>query len=341
METKSNFKFEVSLSRDCYNKKPGAVDYRRMSWQRVNISLSDFINHITTGYSYCHIYYGDRRAKNKFLHTQVVSIDVDDTTTNLSTFIAGTTLKPTFAYETFSNGLNGKYSYRLVFVFKEKLNRRAFVEMYDKLCRMTNLTDTKDHCGKVLTQLMNGTNKQAYVYRSNYIYSAIEDLPVESMTECIAANNTPLFSTETIINSKPSTIHKSSINIPIINNISHNNQKQYKPKDPFCNEVMETYKEPIAMLMADRQKFLDFYHKIFKVIRWSKLQYNESGYCIIPEDHLSLFVRYARRNGECVINRFKDGEKRRNRLFTDGCIIRKIKPDITFLELLYNLVHRV
>lgn len=239
MDIKSNFKFEVSLSCDCYKKKPDAVDYRRMGWQRVNISLSDFINHITTGYSYCHIYHGDRRTKNKFLYTQVVSIDVDDTEISLSTFIAGTTLKPTFAYETFSNGVDGKYSYRLVFVFKEKLNRTAFVEMYDKLCRMTNLTETKDHCGKVLTQLMNGTNKQAYVYRSNNIYSAIDDLPIESMAECTVTNNVPLFTTDTIIKSKPSTPHKPSINTHNINNISSNNQKQYKPKEPFCDDLSQ------------------------------------------------------------------------------------------------------
>ena len=337
MDIKPNFKFEVSLSRDCYKKKPDAVDYRRMSWRRVNISLSDFINHITTGYSYCHIYYNDRRAKNKFLYTHVISIDVDDTETDLLTFIAGTTLKPTFAYETFSNGADGKYSYRLVFVFKEKLNKDQFVEMYDKLCRMTNLTETKDHCGKVLTQLMNGTNKQAYVYRSNNIYSMVEDLPIESMNkpEC----STSLFDTVSVMNPKPSS--KSYINKPIINNISSKIKKQYKPEEPFWKEVMTNYKEPIDMLMKDRQMFLDFYHQIFKVTRWSKLQYNEYGYCVIPEDHLSLFVRYRRKRGECVINRFRDGEKRRNRLFTDGCIIRKIKPDITFLELLYNLVHRV
>lgn len=94
--------------------------------------------------------------------------------------------------------------------------------------------------------------------------------------------------------------------------------------------------------MHGRKEFLDFYHQIFKrLVRWEKLEYNEHGYCVIPAGHLSLYVRYGYRNGRCVVNRFKDGEKRRNRLFIDGCIIRKIKPDITFLELLYNLVHRV
>ena len=86
---------------------------------------------------------------------------------------------------------------------------------------------------------------------------------------------------------------------------------------------------------------MNFYGKIFNVIREERLYYNELGYCVIPSCHLSLFIRYSRTKNGAVINRFKDGEKRRNRLFIDGCIIRKIKPGITFLELLYNLVHRV
>lgn len=75
--------------------------------------------------------------------------------------------------------------------------------------------------------------------------------------------------------------------------------------------------------------------------RWSKLTYNEFGYCVIPDTHLSLYVRYCYTDGAYRISRFKDGEKRRNKLFIDGCLIRKIKPEITALELLYNLVHRV
>lgn len=151
MEVNPNFKFDITLSNACYKQKPTAVDYRRMSWKRVTTSLNNFINCITAGYSYCHIYHGNRRVKNKFLYTQVVSIDVDNTDVELHRFICDCNLKPTFAYETFSNGKDGKISYRLVYVFKEHLNRYQFVEMYYKLCRMTNLTDTKDHCGKRLS----------------------------------------------------------------------------------------------------------------------------------------------------------------------------------------------
>lgn len=61
----------------------------------------------------------------------------------------------------------------------------------------------------------------------------------------------------------------------------------------------------------------------------------------MPENHLALFCRFTQIGERRYVNRFKDGEKRRNRLFIDGCIIRKIKPEVTIQELFYNLIHRV
>lgn len=49
--------------------------------------------------------------------------------------------------------------------------------MYEKLCALTGLSATKDHCGKVITQLMNGTSTDAYLYASNLVYSLKTDFP--------------------------------------------------------------------------------------------------------------------------------------------------------------------
>jgi hypothetical protein len=55
---------------------------------------------------------------------------------------------------------------------------------------------------------------------------------------------------------------------------------------------------------------------------------------------MKVFNRIVWNNKKARISKFKDGEGRRKRLFTDACIIRKIEPDITFEKLLYNLVYR-
>lgn len=88
--------------------------------EQETVSVSRFIDYIISGHSYCHIYKHNRRRKDCFLYTNIVSIDVDKTETSLCDFLATTDLKPTFAYETFSNGKDNCYSYRLVFIFEEK-----------------------------------------------------------------------------------------------------------------------------------------------------------------------------------------------------------------------------
>ena len=320
-----DYKLNVWLSGKSYKSKPDAADYKSMRWDDVTLSLEDFIDRIRDGYSYCHIYSGNRRLKSEFRYSQVVSIDVDDTCINMNRFIESCSIKPTFSYETFSNGIDGFYSYRLVFVFAEKLSGECYPLVYDRLCTLCGLEDTKDHCGKVLTQLMNGTTHDAGLYVSNNIYSIMSDSQFGiELQDNITCNDKILGVNH---------------NIQSYNN-SHN-QKQYKRKVANCKNGLEDSFDAIDMLAEDMEQFLNFYGKIFKVIREQKLYFNQSGYCVIPEDHLSLFVRYSRTKNGSVINRFKDGEKRRNRLFIDGCIIRKIKPDITFLELLYNLAHRV
>ncbi len=347
MERNPEFKIDVTLSHKGYDHKPTQVDYRTMQWVRRRLSLNDFVALIAEGYSYCHIYFGSRRTKEKFKQTQTVSIDVDEAEVPLKDFVDNCKLKPTFAYETFSNN-NGKkkYRYRLVYIFKEPLNSNVFVQMYDTICGMIGLATTKDHCGRVLSQLMNGTNKKAYIYRSNIIYSSVTDITVPETESNEYSSSRGLFPKKTLNPLTPLTKPVSIIypeDIYCSDNAIYNinNKKQYKPKVQNRTTIFEGLKEPLELLENDRKGFLDFYGKIFKLTRWSKLKYNESGYCVIPDDYMSLFVRYSPSVWGCSINRFKDGEKRRNRLFLDGCIIRKIKPEITLLELLYNLVHRV
>lgn len=134
----------------------------------------------------------------------------------------------------------------------------------------------------------------------------------------------------------------SPFNLPINNILPNNNQKQYNTKVRSGKNSSSPLRNMLATLKEhDRKYYLDYCKQFYKLIRWQKLSFNENGYAVVPENHLSLFVRYGHIGEQTVINRFKDGEKRRNRLFIDGCIIRKIKPQISIYELFYNLMHRV
>jgi hypothetical protein len=96
--------------------------------------------------------------------------------------------------------------------------------------------------------------------------------------------------------------------------------------------------EIINLLMQDPRAFLDYCEGHIEIISESKIEYNENGYGFYPDDYFCLFYRYNWKEKKII--KFKDHEKRRNRLYIDACIMRRIKPDITFQELLYNLVLR-
>ena len=94
----------------------------------------------------------------------------------------------------------------------------------------------------------------------------------------------------------------------------------------------------IDLLMHDTNDFLANYKGRIEEISETRIDYNEDGYGFYPDDYFCLFYRFDW--GKKKICRFKDHEKRRNRLYIDACIMRRIKPDASFMELLYNLVVR-
>ena len=76
------------------------------------------------------------------------------------------------------------------------------------------------------------------------------------------------------------------------------------------------------------------------IIDETPLDYNIDGYALIPDVYYKLNIRIDWTNEKPKINKYKDGERRRKRLYIDALIMRAIKPNVTFLELLYNLVLR-
>ena len=94
----------------------------------------------------------------------------------------------------------------------------------------------------------------------------------------------------------------------------------------------------IDLLMHDTNDFLAYYKGRVEEIRETRIDYNEDGYGLYPDDYFCLYYRFDWKKKK--ICRFKDHEKRRNRLYIDACIMRRIKPDASFMELLYNLVLR-
>ena len=309
MKIKSDFEFEISISERAYCAKPKSEDYKSMKFRKVIVNPSKFMEYIRLGYSYCHVLKNDHRSNADFLYTYFVSIDVDDSHVSLANYLEKPYMKPTLAYTTFSNKKNGSYSYRLIYCFLEQIDAQMYEPLYISICSYVGLTNTKDDCGRVLSQLMNG-NSQPYMeyYLSNRIYGISDFVQISHLRLYCREDN------------------------------------MYNPKRLNCKKEFNSNNSINNKIITDLNRlelpvFLAEYARL-GIVEQTKLDYNEDGYCLIPETFMKVFNRIVWNNKKARISKFKDGEGRRKRLFVDACIIRKIEPDITFEKLLYNLVYR-
>lgn len=303
----SYYYFEISVSERAYSAKPNSKDYKAMKFHKVVVNPSKFMEYIKYGYSYCHVYKNDHRSNSDFLYTYFVNIDVDDSKVSLADYLKKPYMKPTLAYTTYSNKKNGLYSYRLIYCFSEKIDAQMYEPLYNSICSYVGLANTKDDCGRVLSQLMNGNSlPDMEYYLSNRIYKISDFAQI------------------------------SHLRLYCIGGVEYNPKRLNCKKDSdnsINNKIItDLYRLDLPVFLA---KYVSL-----GIVEQTKLDYNEDGYCLIPDTFMKVFNRIVWTNKRARISKFKDGEGRRKRLFVDACIIRKIEPDITFEKLLYNLVYR-
>jgi hypothetical protein len=173
-----SFRFDISISDRCYDHKPTSEDYKSMSFHVENLNADELIDRIKSGHSICHVFNDNRRTKKNFMYTSAVFIDVDDSPQSMKVFLEGCQLKPSIAYTTFSDGKNGSYRFRLIYLFDEQISSTdEYKCIYYHLISMINLEQTKDNCGSVTAQLMNGnSNNNIRVFRSNYVLDKLSFL---------------------------------------------------------------------------------------------------------------------------------------------------------------------
>ena len=167
-----SFRFDISISDRCYDHKPTSEDYKSMSFHVENLNSDELLDRITSGYSICHIFQDNRRIKKNFMYTNAIFIDVDDHPQPMDAFVYGCELKPTIAYTTISDGKNGLHRFRLIYLLDERIaSVDEYKNLYDIFIKKIGLVETKDNCGAVATQLMNGNpSNQIRVFTSYLIY---------------------------------------------------------------------------------------------------------------------------------------------------------------------------
>ena len=320
MKNIDDFNFEVSYSDSNYNAKPTSEEIKHMHFIHCKTNVNEFVDKISKGYAYCAVYNNNEfgiylKRDLNFAYTQVISVDIDKTTISLNEALKTLKTTPTMAYNTFSNGNNGKYCYRLVYVFEKPIDSIKDAKLYTLALNEIvgdELNIKTDSNASKVSQYFNGTN-DSNIFVSNCIYQ-LNDFKLD-------------------------------------NNFINNIKVQSKYIEGEHNNIALTCTfENDSTLIKDFWKlklteFLFKYDSIMPNIQNSKIDIpsDDEPFIDIPSDYREI-KRYwyllTDDNGRKLdyIRKIKDGEGRRKKLFLNGIIRRLINPQITFENMLHNIV---
>lgn len=295
---------ELSLSVDYYMSKPKNI--AQIRYKRRTFTQNSLMVVLQTGYCVAHcfktnneIFTQSEKTNDNFEYTQMIGVDIDDCDKDMETFIRGLKKKPTFAYTTFSNGIKGN-RFRMIYLFNQKIDS---IPLYKAVYNwITDGLNINDNCMRSVSQQMFGTNFAAKWYKSNIWY----DVP--HFDESIITNQSAKSKVQKVVSSQ---ISKSFMN-DMNSMASMDFISKYRNCYPYFTETELQYKDGYAVI--------DSNYFVVKRMWYNQVYETKDGNITVSE-----------------IRKYKDGNKRRIRMYNTARILRNIKNDITAEHLAYIL----
>lgn len=323
METTRDYKFWVSLSHQKFDHKPNReTEVGKLRFTKIYTDVDGFAEGIAKGYCYAPVFNSDTfgmsdKTDANFRYSSFVSLDIDHAQVDMNTMVDGLEYKPTIAYTSCSNDQDGKYSYRLIYCFADKINGTGEYSNYVHTLLTANQIPIDDIDKRSLkaSQYYNGNGcGNIDINVSHIVYNKIDFIGYY----------------KDYINSNE------SININHIQYTSpHHTIMTYV--DTFEDKEFES--DYWSMKMEDiLVKYLDVYPNIEHTPLPEVDE--DTPYVVFPADYIEIRRYWTCRDGGRAI-KLKDKEGRRRKLFINGIIRRRINPSITFDNLLYNLLYEL
>ena len=302
----------ITLSTKNFTKKPKGELFN-LTYSLEEITPIELYNKIIEGYCYQghYDYQGTFTFKGIGAKTQhyigswVVSIDIDHFDDDMETYLKSLQLKPTFAYETFSNKKND-YCFRLCYCFNEEIiGKESYSRTYEAICERNGIK-FYDKRATSPYQYFNGTKKTA-----NHVWYGV----TFGLSDFSVVNN--------IIGNGTLPARGDNKDCIVNNIIGFGTFSEQLVKDIWelgCCEVVAKYMNVYRHRQAsnrprvsDDTPLIDLTKNFYEIKRiWKR-----------GED------------GKCHIVRIVNGQHRRTTLYNNLCIRRLIIPNLTLDELLY------
>ena len=309
--------FTLSVSNEKYDNK-NAINWDKVKYNRIDdLSLENIAELITHGNCFTSIFKKSNfsvsyKKETNWIGTDFVIFDVDNVRNEITfeEYLNSLKFIPTIIYTT-PNCNKQKPTdtkpfsrFRLLYAFNTTITDKwQYQGIYDAISNTfdTTLFDTtkkSDNCGNSPVQQFSGNATKNCQITINDVIYNVSNFDIEEPTE------------------EP--IEKDKIKVRIDDEFLQN-LNTLKPTD-----------------------FLSCYRDKYQIIYESELDYNEEGYALTPDDYVCIERNYMAykwwgiRKYKC--RKLRDGQKRRNTLFSNARIRVQIKPNISIEELIYNLV---
>ena len=309
--------FTLSVSNERYNDK-NVIQWDKVKYSRIDdLSLENIAEIITHGNCFTSIFKKANfsvsyKKETNWIGTDFVVFDVDNVKNEITfdEYLKSLKFIPTIIYTT-PNCNKQKPTdtkpfsrFRLLYAFETTITDKTIYQgIYDAISNTfdTTLFDTtkkSDNCGNSPVQQFSGNATKNCQITINDVIYNISNFDIKEPTE------------------EP--IEKDKIKVRIDDEFLQN-LNTLKPTD-----------------------FLSCYRDKFQIIYESELDYNEEGYALTNDDYVCIERNYmiykwfGIRKYKC--RKLRDGQRRRNTLFSNARIRVQIKPNISIEELIYNLV---
>ena len=191
---KFNQSFNLSVSTRCFTDKEQAkASCGSIKFATMELTPDLFLSLAGSGYAFTYNFLGNRRKPELFLNTPVIIYDIDKCSIPMEEYISGLAIKPSLGYTSYSNGMDGKHSFRLVYVFDSLIeSEQSFNALYYGIARENGLG--KEFDKRRINQLYFGSNKDLpgyQEYNSHLVYSLDDfDFQDESDVSPVITSNT-------------------------------------------------------------------------------------------------------------------------------------------------------
>ena len=330
-----NGKFAISISNQIVNDKNTFLA-GSLTWTKKTINLTSLIDYIKEGHAFCGVFTDSFAQTFKkqcnWKGSFFIGVDCDDMPLKYDEFmtiIKESDICPNIAYRTANDGIKGN-RYRLIYVFDEMIeNSILFTHLYEcieyKIRMLFHIDKFHDSCGSGIERFFYPTNHVDDIFYNELYYD------FKSISDREFVINTSDYEKR----QKEAKKHKE-------NTIERKEFRSFDftKYDMLINEFADDFQN------MKFEELISKYVKTYPNKEHTDLPIvsEDDAVIVLPSDYVQInrnwYVGVNEKTDNRISNirKIKDGEGRRKTLFKNALIRRKINPNITFDNLLFNIL---